>query len=895
MVAHYRLEEKIGQGGMGIVYRASDTRLKRTAAIKVLSPELVSHPDRRARFEREAQAAAALNHANIAVIYEIGEHEGLPFIAMEYVEGKSLRALADLAPLPAGRAVRIGLQIAAGVGRAHQSGIVHRDLKPENVIVTPDGQVKILDFGLAKLWGEPLQAGPGQNASRLETISREGRILGTAAYMSPEQVRGEGVDPRSDLFSFGILLYELVTGRPPFDGPTAMDTLSSILRDAPAPARTLNSALPAEMERILSKCLEKDPEDRYQSSADLVVDLRRLERETDSHSGGALRVPSAAPMPANRLRLMLLFGIGAPALIAVATLGAMALGWFEGGLSSPPIRSEPRRVTSNPAENWVTDGDISPDGTLLAYADQVGIHVEEIESGNSIDLPLPEGTAIYSLAWFPDGASLVTSETSAEGETALWSIPIRNGTRTKLRVNARQASVSPDGRRIAFLGGPTAWSTREIWVMDAGGGDARTLLAAEGLELFSRPSWSPGSSRIAFVRYRIAEAGLEASLESVDAAGSGAVVRAASWRASMEDSPPVGEAAIAWLPDGRILMARGESLYAVKADPETGQADGEPVKAATWSGFDLHELSISADGRRLAFQNKQLQSDIYVGKLSDRGRRLLPPERLTLSDARDSAPAWSHDGQEILFHSDRSGNQDILSQRVQRSQATPLVAGPAVEVAPGLSPDGRWILYWQMPPTGAEGTEPWRLMRAPKEGGPAETVLETALTSGRPSFCCTAEAAGTCLLAERKGGLLVFSLFSPETGRGLQLATVPVSGGEPPVAWWDLSPDGEQVALLSPEGRVRVMNLEGTLEADFILTGAGGFERLTWAADGEGFFVSGRDPGAILLHSDLKGATVTLWETTRTRFLETSASPDGAHLAVAVESLDSDIWLVEGP
>jgi hypothetical protein len=341
-------------------------------------------------------------------------------------------------------------------------------------------------------------------------------------------------------------------------------------------------------------------------------------------------------------------------------------------------------------------------------------------------------------------------------------------------------------------------------------------------------------------------------------------------------------------------MARGEDLHAVRVDPASGRPGGDPWRAATWSGFDLHELSVSADGRRITFQNKQLQSDIYVGTLGERGRRLLPPERLTLSDARDAAPVWSHDSQEILFQSDRRGNQDILSQRIQRGQASPVVSGATPEVGPGLSPDGLWILFWQMPPAGAEVTEPWRLMRAPRQGGPAESVLEAALTSGRPSFACAPPPARTCLLAERKGGLMVFSLFSPEEGRGLQLATVPVSGGDPPLAWWGLAPDGERAALLSPDGRVRVMDLEGTLRADFTLTGAGGFERLAWAAHGEGLFVSGRDPGAILLYSDLSGKTVTLWETTRTRFLEAAASPDGAHLAVAVESLDSDIWMVEG-
>ncbi|HXI03968.1 MAG TPA: hypothetical protein VNI57_12405, partial [Candidatus Saccharimonadales bacterium] len=560
-----------------------------------------------------------------------------------------------------------------------------------------------------------------------------------------------------------------------------------------------------------------------------------------------------------------------------------------------PVRTEPRRLTSNPAENWVTDGDISPDGSLLAFADQIGIHVQEVETGSTVDLPLPDGTSVYSLSWFPDGSRILTSETSGGGETALWSIPIRGGERSKLKINARQASVSPDGKRIAFLGGPTTWSTREIWVMGSDGSDPRTILAAEGIELFSQPIWSPTSQRVAFVRYRVAEAGLEASLESMDASGNAPAVRAAHWRMAIEDSPPVGEAATVWMPDGRIVMARGSDLFAVKVDEATGQPDGEPRLLASWNGFELHELSVSSDGRRLTFQNRQLQSDIYIGKLGDGGRRLLPPERATLDDRRDSAPAWSADSREIFFQSDRRGNLDILRQGIQGRQPRSVAAGPGIEMVPGVSPDGASVLFWHVPAASdTSPPEPWRLMRAPIGGGPPVTVLETAPASDRPRFACAKAPSETCLLSERKGGLLVFSVFSPGKGRGPQMATVPVSGGDPPVASWALSPDGERVALLSPSGRLRVIGLDGSLLKETTLTGAGGFERVAWSAGGDGLFVIGRDPGAILLYTDLKRPPVTLWETTRTRFLEAAASPDGTRLAVAVERLDSDIWMVEG-
>jgi dipeptidyl aminopeptidase/acylaminoacyl peptidase len=430
--------------------------------------------------------------------------------------------------------------------------------------------------------------------------------------------------------------------------------------------------------------------------------------------------------------------------------------------------------------------------------------------------------------------------------------------------------------------------------MGSGGKDARTLLAAEGLELFSQPAWSPDSERIAFVRYRIAEAGLEASLETVAAAGNAPVVKATLWRMSIEDSPPVGEAAIAWMPDGRVLMARGPDLYAVEVDSATGEPAGEARRLTSWKGFDLHELSVSSGGGRVSFQNKQLQSDIYVGKLGDGGRRLLPPERLTLDDGRDTAPVWAHDSSAILFHTDRQGSLDIYRQGIPRRQSRAVVSGPGSQMVPGVSPDGSWILYWRVPPASGDVTEPWRLMRTPAGGGTAETVLETTPTSGRPRFACATAPSGICILAERKGGLLVFSLFNPAEGRGPQRATVPVSGGNPPVTWWDLAPDGERLALLEQSGRIRVLDLDGTLVSEATLQGAGGLERLTWTAGGDGLFVIGRDPGAILLHAGLDGETVVLWETTRTRFLEMAASPDGSRLAVAVESLDSDIWMVEG-
>ena len=333
-LSHFHIIEKIGEGGMGVVYRAEDERLRRPVALKVLPPELVGDEERRLRFLRDARVAAAVNHPNIATVYEIGEAPDASgqgaatvFIAMELVEGKTLRDLLGKGPLPVRDAVRVASQIADGMAKAHQAHVIHRDLKPDNVIVCPDGHVKVLDFGLAKLLEE--QSGVAQpDLSQLKTISREmtreGKIFGTAAYMSPEQARGQVVDHRSDLFSFGTMLYEMATGRLPFEGATATDVMSAIIRDEPAPASAHTPGVPAELDRIIGECLEKDPADRYQHTDQLAVDLRKLRRATDS-GVQTVRTPGA-PLQADRSTARGLLRGRRVRIAALAIVGALAVG-----------------------------------------------------------------------------------------------------------------------------------------------------------------------------------------------------------------------------------------------------------------------------------------------------------------------------------------------------------------------------------------------------------------------------------------------------------------------------------------------------------------------------------------------------------------------------------------
>jgi eukaryotic-like serine/threonine-protein kinase len=280
-LSHFRILSKLGEGGMGLVYKAEDEKLRRMVALKLLPPGFVADPERRERFLREAQAAAAVRHPSIAAIYEVGEDGDAAYIAMELVEGRTLRSLIDETPLTISEALRIAIEIARGLERAHGSGVIHRDLKPDNVMVESDGRVKILDFGLAKLREEtvaPASPEISHAKTRARDLTQAGSLVGTAAYMSPEQARGQAVDPRSDLFSLGVLLYELTTRRNPFRGPTAIDTLSAILKESPPRASDLNPDVPVALERVLEHLLAKEPEGRPASATALIEELEGVAR-----------------------------------------------------------------------------------------------------------------------------------------------------------------------------------------------------------------------------------------------------------------------------------------------------------------------------------------------------------------------------------------------------------------------------------------------------------------------------------------------------------------------------------------------------------------------------------------------------------------------------------------
>ena len=690
---HYRITRALGSGGMGEVFLAEDTRLKRSVALKILPPTFAVDLERRARFEREAQAIAALNHPHIVTIHGVEQSGDTHFIVMEFVDGQTLAEVIPPDGLRIDRLLAIAVPLADAVATAHEYGIVHRDLKPANVMIGAQDRVKVLDFGLAKL-RESASAAADATMLPAREITGEGRIVGTVASMSPEQAEGKPVDARSDVFSLGVVLYEMASGTPPFKGDTSLSILSAILRDSPTPLTDLNPVLPRELSRIVRRCLAKDPDRRYQSAKDLRNDLDELKQS--SLSGES---PAASPVhaaPASRWRT-------ATAILTTVTIGALAaVGWL---LWRGPAAG---RATATPSMTFnqltlqpgvALDPSLSPDGKWVVYVNYESgnpdIYLQSTTGQTAINLTKDSPDADTMPAFSPDGDSIAfRSEREGGG---LFVMGRTGDSVRRLTRHGFQPAWFPDGRHIVFASREApvmegrSGDVSELWIIEAGGGEPRRLFEGDAVQ----PRVSPKGRRIAFWALPV-----DAARKSYSSANRDI------WTVSADGTNPVRVTTAAandwnpvWSPDGRWLYflsnrSGSMNLWRTAIDEASGATSGQPQPLTVPSPYIRH-FSMSADGRLGAYATWQVTNNVARVAVDARSASVQGPMDPLTSGPREFGPLdVSPDGQQLVFTTSQRQQEDLYLMAANGSGLHQLTNDPARDRWPRWLPDGRHIIFY---------------------------------------------------------------------------------------------------------------------------------------------------------------------------------------------------------
>ncbi|MCL4850093.1 MAG: serine/threonine-protein kinase [Bryobacteraceae bacterium] len=875
-IAHYRVLSRLGAGGMGEVYLAEDTRLERLVALKILPERIAADSERMRRFIQEAKAVAVLSHPNIAHIYDIDEADGVHYMAMEYVEGQTLAAKLNGRPLPTSDIIEIGTQIAEALAEAHSKGITHRDIKPANVMITPRGQAKVLDFGLAKV-RKP------DHTLQTETVSGRltdaGIVMGTVQYMSPEQALGQDVDHRTDIFSLGSVLYEMATGRRAFPGPTTAAVFSALLNKHPDPPSKVNGAIPPELDRIVLKALEKDAELRYQTASDLTADLKRTKRDADSgRTTAPAEVGSRSLRGRSRLPLLI---VSVAAMIALAS-------WYFNSRSS--ARTEPVALKATPLTAYPgneSQPSFSPDGSQVAFTwnseteENWDIYVKVVEAGAPLRLTSSPATD-FSPAWSPDGRQIIFLRQESDS-AAFYLIPPLGGLERKLAdaspqrtgVDAPYASWSPDSNTVALVDKTAQQEPMSIFLHNIETGERRKLTNPPDKTYGdSSPQFSADGRMLAFVRtgalavqdiYVVPVAGGEPE------------------RLTFDNRRIYG---LAWNPsDGLIYFssARAGSSRLWKISPKGGAPE-----RIIGIGENASFIAISPQGRRLAYTRSILDTNVWRFDLTGSAGAAGKGTRLISSTRYEQGPHYSPDGRRIVFASNRSGTPEIWLCDKEGNFPTRLTYFEGASTgSPHWSPDGKTIAFDSRPNANpdvyivsAEGGTPRRMTTEP-----SDDVVPTYSNDGRWIY-----------FASNRTGTYQLWKIPAEGGTGIQVTK---NGGFYGIE----SPDGKYIYYAkSPRApglwRVPIAGGEEEPVLESLRAGFWGY----WAIVPRGvYFLERREIQNIGIRYYLRLLDLkTMRESTvmpiekRPFNAGLSVSPDGRHfLYTQVDQSDTDIMLVE--